>query len=67
VVFKLPIKLPDRIPDFTLRRRGAWQQVAPAAAPGSSPASTWPSAHDPREPLEPLIGKRFAIRILDAG
>lgn len=71
MVFKLPIKLPDRIPDFTLpaavARIGSKLPQLPPALALVSGLNLALGRMIPREPLEPLIGKRFAIRILDAG
>ena len=69
--FKLPIKLPDRIPDFTLpaavARIGSKLPQLPPTLALVSGLNLALGRMIPREPLEPLIGKRFAIRILDAG
>ncbi|MDK9723771.1 MAG: SCP2 sterol-binding domain-containing protein [Sterolibacteriaceae bacterium MAG5] len=71
MVFKLPIKLPDRIPDFTLpaavARIGSKLPQLPPTLALVSGLNLALGRMIPREPLEPLIGKRFAIRILDAG
>lgn len=71
MVFKLPIKLPDRIPDFTLpaavARIGSKLPQLPPTLALVSGLNLALGRMIPREPLEPIIGKRFAIRILDAG
>lgn len=71
MVLKLPIKLPDRIPDFTLpaavARIGSKLPQLPPTLALVSGLNLALGRMIPREPLEPLIGKRFAIRILDAG
>lgn len=73
--FKLPIKLsaklPARLPDFTLpapvaRIGGKLPQLPPTLALVTT-LNLALGRMIPREPLEPLIGKRFAIRVLDAG
>lgn len=69
--FKLPIKLPDRIPDFTLpaavARIGSKLPQLPPTLALISGLNLALGRMIPREPLEPLAGKRFAIRVLDAG
>lgn len=69
--FKLPIKLPTKIPDFTLpapvaRIGGKLPQLPPTLAFVTA-LNMALGRMIPREPLEPLAGKRFAIRVLDAG
>jgi len=60
-----------RIPDFTLPAPlGRLGSRLPQLPPTLALVAALNLALDrmiPREPLEPLIGKRFAIRVLDAG
>ena len=65
------MKLPTRLPDFTLpapfaRLGERLPQLPPTLALiGALNAALGRLL--PREPLEPLLGKRFAIRVTDAG
>jgi predicted lipid carrier protein YhbT len=68
---QLPLRLPDRIPDFTLPP--ALARFGPRL-PQLPPTLVLIGALNlalgrllPREPLEPLLGKRITIRVLDAG
>ena len=71
MAFKLPIRLPERLPDFTLpapvARLGAKLPQLPPTLALVTTLNLALGRMIPREPLEPLIGKRFAIRVLDAG
>jgi predicted lipid carrier protein YhbT len=66
-----PFKLPARLPDFTLP--APFAQIG-ARLPQLPPTLALLAGLNlalgrliPREPLAPLLGKRFAIRVLDAG
>jgi predicted lipid carrier protein YhbT len=68
---RFPLRLPDRIPDFTLP--SAFARFGPRL-PQLPPTLALIGALNlalgrllPREPLEPLLGKRVTIRVLDAG
>ena len=64
-------KLPARLPDFTLpaplTRLGQRLPQLPPTLALLTGLNLALGRMIPREPLEPLIGKRFAIRVLDAG
>ena len=64
-------KLPARLPDFTLpaplTRLGQRLPQLPPTLALLTGLNLALGRMIPREPLEPLIGKRFSIRILDAG
>jgi O2-independent ubiquinone biosynthesis accessory factor UbiT len=64
-------KLPARLPDFTLpaplTRLGQRLPQLPPTLALLAGLNLALGRMIPREPLEPLIGKRFSIRILDAG
>jgi predicted lipid carrier protein YhbT len=68
---KLPLKFPDRLPDFTLpgplMRAGARLPQLPPSLALIAGLNLALGRVIPRETLEPLIGKRFAIRVTDAG
>lgn len=67
----MPFKLPTQIPQFTLpapvARIGAKLPQLPPTLALVTGLNLALGRMIPREPLEPLIGKRFAIRVLDAG
>lgn len=71
MTFKLPFKIPARLPDFTLpgpvARLGARLPQLPPSLGLIASLNLALGRLIPREPLEPLIGKRFAIRVTDAG
>lgn len=71
MALKLPIKLPDRLPDFTLpaplTRLGARLPQLPPTLALVTSLNLALGRMLPREPLAPLVGKRFAIRVTDAG
>lgn len=71
MTLKLPFRLPAKVPEFTLpeplARIGAKLPQLPPSLALIAGLNLALGRMIPREPLEPLIGKRFAIRILDAG
>jgi predicted lipid carrier protein YhbT len=71
LTFKLPVRIPDKLPDFTLpaplARIGARLPQLPPTLALVGALNLALGRMLPREPLEPLIGKRFAIRVIDAG
>lgn len=73
MAFKLPKlpRLPSQVPEFTLpaavARVGAKLPQLPPTLALVTGLNLALGRMLPREPLEPLIGKRFAIRVLDLG
>ena len=69
-MIKLP-QLPSRLPNFTLpaplSRLGERLPQLPPTLALVTGLNLVLGRVIPREPLEPLIGKRFVIRVLDAG
>jgi O2-independent ubiquinone biosynthesis accessory factor UbiT len=66
-IFKLPARLPDFTLPAPLTRLGQRLPQLPPTLALLTGLNLALGRIIPREPLEPLIGKRFAIRILDAG
>jgi predicted lipid carrier protein YhbT len=67
MVFKLPAKLPDfTLPAPVARLAGKLPQLPPTLAFVTA-LNLALGRMIPREPLAPLVGKRFAIRVTDAG
>jgi predicted lipid carrier protein YhbT len=67
MVFKVPTQLPDfTLPAPIARLGGRLPQLLPSLALITA-LNVALGRMIPREPLEPLIGKRFAIRVTDAG
>lgn len=65
------MKLPTQLPDFTLpaivRRIGSRLPQLPPTLALVAALNLALGRWLPREPLAPLVGKRFAIRVTDAG
>lgn len=71
ISLRLPVQLPERLPDFTLPPGLAlWGARLPQWPPTLALVAALNLALDrvlSREILEPLIGKRFVVRVTDAG